>query len=102
MLEFALALPIVLGIGAYGLEVSNLALLNLRISQIALTLADNASRVGTYSSLSTQQMREVDVNDVLQAARYQGASINLSTNGRIILSSLENVQQSYEDRKSVV
>ncbi|MFA6606090.1 MAG: hypothetical protein WCS75_03725 [Sphingomonas sp.] len=96
MLEFALALPIVLGIGAYGLEVSNLALLNLRISQIALTLADNASRVGTYSSLSTQQMREVDVNDVLQAARYQGASINLSTNGRIILSSLENVQQSYD------
>lgn len=96
MLEFALSLPIVMGIGAYGLEVSNLALLNLRVSQIALNLADNASRVGTYSSLSTQQMREVDVNDVLQAARYQGSSINLSTNGRIILSSLENVQQSYD------
>ena len=96
MLEFALALPIVIGVGAYGLEVSNLALLNLRVSQIALNLADNASRVGTYSSLSTQQMREVDVNDVLQAARYQGSSINLSTNGRIILSSLENVQQSYD------
>ena len=47
MLEFALALPIVIGVGAYGLEVSNLALLNLRVSQIALNLADNASRVGT-------------------------------------------------------
>ena len=96
LLEFAFALPIVMGLGAYGLEVSNLALLNLRISQIALNLADNASRVGTYSTLSTQQLREVDVNDVLQAARYQGASINLTTNGRIILSSLENVQQTYD------
>ncbi|PTS88531.1 hypothetical protein DBR17_04410 [Sphingomonas sp. HMWF008] len=96
LLEFAFALPLVLGLGAYGLEVSNLALLNLRISQIALSLADNASRVGTYSTLSTQQLREVDVNDVLQAARYQGASINLTTNGRITLSSLENVQQSYD------
>ena len=96
MLEFALALPIVVGLGAYGLEISNLALLNLRISQIALNLADNASRVGTFSTLSTQQLREVDMNDVLQAARYQGASINLTTNGRIILSSLENVQQTYD------
>jgi Flp pilus assembly protein TadG len=93
LLEFAFALPIVLGLGAYGLEISNLAMLNLRVSQIALTLADNASRVGTFSTLSTLQLREVDMNDVLQAARYQGASINLSTNGRITLSSLENIQQ---------
>jgi len=96
MLEFAFALPLVMGLGAFGLEVSNLALLNLRISQIALNLADNASRVGTFSTLSTQQLREVDMNDVLQAARYQGASIDLTTNGRIILSSLQNVQQSYD------
>ena len=96
MLEFAFTLPIVLGIGAYGLETANLALMNMRVSQIALSLADNASRVGTYSSLTSQQLREVDVNDVLQAARYQGSNINLTTNGRITLSSLENVQQSYD------
>jgi len=96
LLEFAFSLPLVLGIGAYGIEVANLAIINLRISQIALTLADNASRVGTYSSLSSQQLREVDINDVLQAARYQGDGIDLTTNGRIILSSLENVQQSYD------
>jgi Flp pilus assembly protein TadG len=96
MLEFAFAMPLVLGVGCYGLETTNLALLNLRISQIALALADNASRVGTYSSLTSQQLREVDVNDIFSAARYQGKSINLTTNGRIILSSLENVQQSYD------
>jgi len=96
MLEFAFAMPLVLGIGCYGLETTNLALLNLRISQIALALADNASRVGTYSSLTSQQLREVDVNDIFSAARYQGKAINLTTNGRIVLSSLENVQQSYD------
>lgn len=89
MLEFAFSLPIVLGLGAYGLEISNQALLQVKVSQIALNLADNASRVGVFSSLNSQQLREVDINDVLQAARYQGQSIALTTNGRIILSSLE-------------
>ncbi|WP_242181778.1 hypothetical protein [Sphingomonas sp. CARO-RG-8B-R24-01] len=96
MLEFALSLPIVLALGLYGIETANLALLNLKISQITLALADNASRVGTTNTLSQQQLREVDMNDVLQAARLQGAGINLMTNGRITISSLENVQQSYD------
>lgn len=96
MIEFAYALPVVMGVGAYGLETSNLALLNLRVSQIALALADNASRVGVTNSLATQQLREVDVNDILQAARFQGNGINLTTNGRVILSSLENIQHSYD------
>lgn len=95
MLEFAFALPLVLGVSCYGLEIANVALLNLRVSQIALALADNASRVGVYTS-GTQQLREVDVDDILAATRYQGAGINLTTNGRIILSSLENIQQSYD------
>jgi Flp pilus assembly protein TadG len=96
MLEFAFTAPLVLGIGCYGIELANLALVNMKVSQIALNLADNASRVGAYSSLATQQLREVDINDILQAARYQGAGINLTTNGRITISSLENVAQSYD------
>lgn len=96
MLEFGFSLPIVLGIGAYGLEYANLALLNMRVSQIALNLADNASRVGSNAGLSTQQLREVDINDVMAAVRKQGEGIQLTTRGRVILSSLENVQQSYD------
>ena len=79
-----------LGIGLYGIETANLALINLRVSQIALSLADNASRVGTMSTLNTVQLREVDLNDVLQATRLQGAGIKLTTFGRVTLSSLEN------------
>jgi Flp pilus assembly protein TadG len=90
LLEFALGLPLVLSLGLYGVETANLALANLRISQIALNLADNASRVGIASTLNTVQLREVDMNDVLQASRLQGAKINLSKYGRVIVSSLEN------------
>lgn len=96
LIEFALSAPIVLLVGCYGVELANLAIVHLRVSQIALNLADNASRVGAYSNLATQQLREVDVNDILQAARYQGAGISLAANGRITLSSLENVAQSYD------
>lgn len=96
LLEFALSAPIVLLVGCYGIELANLAIVHMRVSQIALSLADNASRVGAYSNLATQQLREVDVNDILQAARYQGAAINLTANGRITVSSLENVAQSYD------
>lgn len=95
LLEFAFTAPLMLGLGLYGIETANLALTNLKISQIALALADNAARVGD-NSLSIQQLREVDMNDVLQAARYQGQAINLTTQGRIVLSSLENIQQSYD------
>ena len=96
MLEFAFSLPLVLGAVMYGAETAKLELVNLRVSQIALNLADDASRVGV-TPLATEQLREVDMNDVLQAARYQGTALQLTTNGRIVVSSLENVQQSYDN-----
>jgi hypothetical protein len=90
LLEFAFSLPLVLMAGLYGLETANIALTNLRISQIALNLADNASRVGVIGSNQIEQLREIDINDVLDAVRNQGSSIDLTTNGRVTISSLEN------------
>ncbi len=97
MLEFALALPVVLVLGCYGVETANLAITNLRVSQIASNLADNGSRLGLMSSSSSVvQLRELDINNALQATRLQGDALDLGTNGRVILSSLENIQQSYD------
>lgn len=90
LLEFALSLPIVLGVGLYATETASLALANLRVSQVALNLADNAARVGEAQSNNTQRLREIDIDDVLTAARLQGAGWGLTTRGRITLSSLEN------------
>ena len=89
LIEFGYVMPVVLTLGMSGIEVANLAIVNLKVSQIALNLADNASRVGLSSALSQKQLREVDINDVLTAARLQGDAIDVVERGRIILSSLQ-------------
>lgn len=91
LIEFAYALPIVMGVGLYAIEIANLALTNLRVSQAALNLADNASRVGSRSNLASVQLRESDINDVMQQVRLQSAAWNLTGRGRVTVSSLENV-----------
>ncbi len=89
LIEFAYTLPFLTIIGLYGLETTNLALVNLRVSQASLALADNISRVGQTTALATVQVRESDVNDSLIGAIRQTGALNIATNGRIILSSLE-------------
>lgn len=102
LLEFAFTLPLVLAVGGYGIEMSNLALTNLRVSQYSLNLADHASRVGQDMTGGVTDLREVDINDVLQGAKLQGAAINFTTNGRITLSSLEYVTQKNYDKTTPV
>lgn len=89
MIEFAYALPLLMVLGGYGVEMTNLATVNQRISQSALALADNMSRVGLESALSTVQIRESDVNDSFVGLIKQTGPLNLTSNGRVILSSLE-------------
>ncbi len=89
MLEFALALPIVLPIGLYAIELSNYGVRQLQLSQATLALADNASRVGADTNMATQQLREIDINEVLQGLRLQTSGLRLTTNGRVTISSLE-------------
>lgn len=95
-IEFALAIPLLLTAGGYGIEMANFAVTNVRVSQAALDLADHASRVGAATSLSITQLRESDINDVLQGTRIQGNAIGLTTYGRVTLSSLEYIKQSYD------
>ena len=97
LMEFALAMPLLLTLGGFGIENAILALTSMRISQAALQLADNASRIGvTPGNTSIYQLREGDINDVLQGARLFGSGTKLTTYGRVTLSSLENIQQGYD------
>jgi Flp pilus assembly protein TadG len=87
--EFAFSVPIIMTLGLYGLEAANLALVHMRVSQIASNLADTTSRIGLESPLALKQIRESDINDAFQAVRLQGGNYNITTSGRVILSSLE-------------
>jgi len=81
LIEFAIGLPILLLIGCAGLETANFVLVHLRVSQIALTTADNAARVRI-------KIDESDVNQLFEGDREIGSAIHFKERGRVILSSL--------------
>lgn len=88
--EFALGAPFLLTAGLWGSETANYALVNMRVGQLAVHIADNASRIGDTSSLQNRKIYESDINDVIYGAQVQGGpSIGLYDNGRVIISSLE-------------
>ncbi|GAA4041061.1 TadE/TadG family type IV pilus assembly protein [Parerythrobacter jejuensis] len=90
MVEFAFIAPVVLFMGVVGIELANMAVVNMRISQAAMHIGDNASRIGDRSALATMTVYESDINDILIGVRIQaGVPIDLYENGRVILSSLE-------------
>src|ERR1700754_1933499 len=81
LIEFALALPLILLVGCGGLEVANYIMTYQRISELAMTVADNAGRV-------RETIDETDVDGVMVGAKLIGGT-NFSSRGRIILSDLE-------------
>ncbi len=87
VVEFALALPVVMAVAVGGLECANVALAHLRISQIATTTADTSARVMT-------RMDETDVEEAFAGVDVMGNRINFAANGRVVLSSLEPNGQS--------
>jgi hypothetical protein len=92
MTEFALAAPLLMTVGLWGTEVAWLALTHLRISQAAMQIADNASRVGDTSTLENKKIYESDIDDVFRGSdKEAGPAIDLYHHGRVIISSLEVV-----------
>ena len=89
IVEFAFAAPIVLSMGLLGTETAYYAITHMQISQIAMQVADNASRVGETDVLTTKRVYEDDVNGALVGAEKLGANYDIYGRGRIILSSLQ-------------
>lgn len=88
--EFALILPIVLVLGLYGAEIANETITQMKVSQIALSVADNAARMEQSDNSGTAPtVTEADINSVLSGATIEGEGISLATNGKVIISSLE-------------
>jgi hypothetical protein len=86
--EFAICLPLLLFTTLTVMELVNFVLVRQQISQLALQVADNASRIGTQNTVQSQ-IDEKQVNDLFRGADLQSGGLDIATNGRIILSSLE-------------
>ena len=89
LLEFAFSLPILLTMSLTGAELTNYITTKMRVSQIALQLADNAARIGSGTQLEAKKISEADINDLLVGAQLQSGELNLKANGRVILSDVE-------------
>lgn len=87
--EFAYTLPWLMILGLGGVEIANYSITHMRVSQVAVSLADNASRAKEQITNGVPQMREYDVNEAFQAASLQSGALNVAANGRLILTSLE-------------
>lgn len=89
-IEFALVLPVFMILGMYGAEIAWMNASALEASQVAVALADNASRLGqTDNSGVTPTITGADIVSVLTGAIEEGKNIGLNGDGRVILSSLE-------------
>jgi hypothetical protein len=67
-----------------------MASINMQVSQLALSVGDNASRLGqTDNSAVAPTIAESDIDSVMFGALKQGAGFDCAENGRIVLSSLE-------------
>jgi len=89
MVEFAFSAPIVLGLGLLGTETAYFTITHMQVSQIAMQVADNASRVGENDILVSRKVYEDDVNSTFVGAEKLGDSYAIFDQGRIILSSLQ-------------
>jgi Flp pilus assembly protein TadG len=89
VVEFALTLPFVIIVTMSAAELTNYTTTKMRVSQLALQIADNGSRIGTGTVLSNKTISETQINDILSGANLQAGKLGLFANGRVILSSLQ-------------
>ena len=89
VIELGLATPLLMGMALSGTEVVALAITHVKLNQLAITVADNASRAKQTQVNGAPQFREYDVNQVFRAAALQAEDLDIPNRGRVILSSLQ-------------
>lgn len=89
VVELGVSLPFLMVLALGSMEMVNLAILHVRLNQLAISVADNASRAKQSVVGGAALFREYDVNQVFTGARLSVGDLDFPNNGRIILSSLE-------------
>ena len=78
LIEFTYSFPILMTMIAGGTELANYTTTRMRVSQLALQVADNASRIGVGNPIAALEVRESDINDILTGAEIQAGSLGLT------------------------
>lgn len=99
LLEFGFIFPVVILLSLTGAELTNYITTRMRVSQMALQIADNAARMGNGTLLTAKTISETDINDVFIGAQLQSGGLDLKSNGRVILSDVEPVANPNPDNK---
>lgn len=89
LIEFAYTAPFLAILIGGGVELANYSITHMRVSQIAVSLADNASRAKEQVAAGMPPIREVDINEIFNASSQQAGGLDIQQNGRLILTSLE-------------
>jgi len=89
LVEFAFSAPIVLGMGMMGTDTAMMVVAHMQVSQIAMQVADNSSRVGEQDVLVARKVFESDINQTLVGAEKLGENLKIYNQGRVIVSSLQ-------------
>ena len=91
LIEFAYVLPVFMILALGGVELTHYITTKMRVSQLALHVADHAARIGSGTLLSVKTISEKQINDLFTGSGYQAGGLDLYGKGRVILSSLEPV-----------
>lgn len=84
LLEFALFLPIFLGVAMAGVEIANLMLVHMRIQRLATMTADLVAQRGS----SDKRLSELQMYDMLYAMDIAAQPLDMRTRGRIIVTAV--------------
>lgn len=82
--EFALILPLFIGVTVAGVEIANLMLVNMRVQRLATQMANIVAQRGA----SQRPLSEDQVYDVLAAMDVAAAPLDVRRDGRVVLSAV--------------
>lgn len=108
--EFAFSLPILLSLMVGGAELSNYAVAQSTISQLAVQVADNATRIGTKDAAQVYYVSESQINDILDGAALHAGELDIYGshqegdatvgNGMVVISNVAEMATKTEDGES--
>lgn len=84
IVEFALVLPLFIGLMGAGLEMSNLILANLKVQRLATMTADMVAQRGSSES----QISELQIYDILSALDLAAQPLDMRGQGRVAITAV--------------